>query len=387
MSDLESFTNNQHPPQKSPVQYRTEHYSRDTEYYSEGGSVVFLADNVLFKVSALRFAADPGVTDYEFKALVKDALDHSKMSLNKPGCDDAHPIILPNVTATQFRRFLLAILGRIGDSGYTSFITAAQEPSSHGPTLVGHLTDTGTLAMRFGMFSLDTWVYSQLLMVLRHTPSAAINSLPSVVTYMKATHVGTSRDEVSAWVELIIWLSFKRSEDPETSRLSVFVDWYRDQSLAEKSPRLFGYLFIVILSLGHLSHVWNNILTRDERRIFYAANTVLVRLCDHGDLEVEWLSQPTFVKDICSQPACTRNFDKYWSSIFGQHKSLGSSVALEDIHRIVLLPKHRYQFAKQSESWKCESQCAQKTLAKIDTLIGRLFLGFATKQKLFASTA
>lgn len=391
MPKSESPTNNQLPRPISPVQDQGK-YHRHPEYYYEDGSVVFLVGEDLFKVYALRLVADPGVTDFEYKELMEGVLDRTNTSSNKPGTNDKYPVILPNVTATQFSEFLFTVLGKIGDKEYTSFITAARDPPNHNSTLVGRLADAGTLAARFGMKNLDSWTYSQLLMVLQRTPFAAMATdlkqpvLRSVITYMQATRIATCQYEISVWVELVIGSIQGSYKDQHSPNFHTFVDWYRDQSLLANSPRLFGYLFAIILSLGHLSTTWNDILTREERRIFHAANSVLTRLCDHRDLEVQWLTQPTIVKDICSLPTCIRNFDDCWNSHFVPHQKLDSPIALKDIHQIVQLPIYRYRFAYQSKDWNCKSNCAHKTLAKIDTCIGRVFQGLAAKHEFFAHT-
>lgn len=391
-SEREDPTNNQLPPPSSPIQDQTQH-GRHPEYYYEDGSVVFLAGEVLFKIYAPRLAADPGVEDYEFKALMRGVLDNSDTSTNKLGSDDMNPVILPNVTAVQFTRFLSAVLGRLGDRDFMSFISAASNPPNHTPLLLVRLADTGTLAARFGMNALDSWVNSQLLLIPRRSPLVSLTEnqeqpvLWSIITYIQTTRAMTSRNELWAWVEFAISCYLDATRDQTPGSLNVFVDWYRDRSWLESSPRLLGYLFAVILSLGHLSTIWNDALTRGERRVFYAAHAVLTRLCDHADLGVEWLTQPTLVKDVCSQPTCARIFDDCWKTSFGRCKKLHSSVALEDIRQILRLPRFRFGFADQSKDWNCESQCAQKTLVKIDGCIGQVFLRLAAKQEFFARTA
>ncbi|KAH7334318.1 hypothetical protein B0J17DRAFT_720729 [Rhizoctonia solani] len=84
--------------------------SRDNLFYYNDGSAVFLVRNTLFKFQASLLAA--GVDDYEFKHIVKAAIDGSKGDADRPGTSDAHPVVLPDdVTTSEFRGFLMVVFG------------------------------------------------------------------------------------------------------------------------------------------------------------------------------------------------------------------------------------------------------------------------------------
>ncbi|KAG8729624.1 hypothetical protein FRC11_008331 [Ceratobasidium sp. 423] len=193
MSELENSGNNQLPPSPTPpaaARLNTQSYVRDSKYYYRDGSAVILAENQLFKVrlcpvkcnlrllevllASSQFqvsliTADPEVEDYEFKHLIKDALDGFEDDVNKPGAQDTNPIVLPpDVKAAQFRDFLMVIYGGVTDDELQAFLKVLQTPSDYSGIWVSRLIRLGYLACRFGMKRLDTWVQIRIHTMLRY---------------------------------------------------------------------------------------------------------------------------------------------------------------------------------------------------------------------------
>jgi hypothetical protein len=268
-------------------------------------------------------------------------------------------------------------------------ITFAQRPWAHSWEYIGGFTGIGSLAIRFGMDKLDHWIQSQLVEIFDQSTRKLADALDKeilirLITYMPTTRSTAYRQRILMFIQftlckLIIGFTSPGQVSPN---LSMFVDLYKNQSLQANNAGLFGFIFAAILSLGHRSSIWTDQLTRDDRTILYAAYADLTQLCDHTDLDVGWLAQPAKIKDPCHKPNCAQNFEKLWKSTFAVCKNLNSPVPLEDIRQIVRLPLHRQSFVDRGRSWTCE--CAQNTLAKIDSCIDRLFCGLAEKYKHWA---
>lgn len=281
---------------------------------------------------------------------------------------------------------------RIGDPDYTKFFTLAQDSQYHTPgNLVYHL-DVGILASYFGMKNLESWVYSQIRLMVKSEEVLAAQQWPGgdlikLFTYLQTDNMLDCQHELLTLIQLIlcpstIQRSQSAAEDP--GNLLVYAQLYKTQHLATSNPVLFGTLFAIVLSLGHRSSVWTQHLTRDDRTVLFAAHADLTKLRDHKDLDVAWLTEPPRVREVCSQSGCSQAFSKAWDKSFARCKRLDSPVALEDVKHLLNLPRHRLEFSKQCQSWDCQSRCAQKSLDKIDAAIRGLFCGLAKKYELWA---
>ncbi|KDN37726.1 hypothetical protein RSAG8_09994, partial [Rhizoctonia solani AG-8 WAC10335] len=104
----------------------------------------------------------------------------------------------------------------------------------------------------------------------------------------------------------------------------------------------------------------------------------MTSLCDYQHLEVAWLVPHDHTKwylDMCCD-ACWEHCEVTWNSSFGQVGLLDSPVPLEDIQRLLFLPRFRQTFAKAARSaqWPCEARCGETVLALIDGKITQLCL-------------
>ncbi|KDN37735.1 hypothetical protein RSAG8_10003, partial [Rhizoctonia solani AG-8 WAC10335] len=409
MSESENSTNNQLPPPSPSIplvatssmasffsyarfaeRTRT---NRDSQFYYRDGSAVFLVGNKLFKIQASPLAAD--VEDYEFKHLVKDAIDGFEDGTDKPGTDDAHPIVLPaDVTEGQFRDFLMVVYGGVTNHAFLTFLRVLQTPLNYSPLLVSRLTDIGYLGCRFGMKRLDSWSQSQIHTILRHF--VATNRLTDdwdaqvflrLVQYIQNATVTFQRAKIPPLMIHIISALVKKAyelndEIPQGNIIDVCATLYQDKDVLINSPVIFGLIFAVIVSLGPQSPVWTDRLTREDRRVLYAANSTLTRLSSHTDLDIGWVVDPTPVKVVCSR--CSSNFDASWENAFSQCKGLKSRVPSKDIRHVVCLPAYRTRFLLISSTVRCP--CSNKTSINMNQRIELLYCGLTEKYKFLAET-
>ena len=383
-------------------------YQRDSKYWFEDGGVIFVVGEALFKLHKSMLAADPEAKGYEFERLMKNTPNASNLSLPPSGVRSEVPrIFLPSdVKAAHFRAFLLAVLGRIGDKDYTDLVTASQKPASHCPQLVGALACIGTLAARFGMHNLDLWVQSQisLICVLSRKQLTRVQwdreTIWQLIGLTQATHARIQQHEIIIFLQFILCKSLASVSITENRKgslaagrvstvLHIFGNLFNDKSVRSKNLGLFGFVFAIILSLGHRSSVWADHLSKADRRILYIAHTDMTRLCEHDDLGVDWLIHPETVMDICTRPECSRNFGDFWSRSFAQCGAMDSAVPLEDIRHIARIPLYRDAFRDGclTANWQCKQHCAEKTLSKIDARIERVFRTLAEKHRSWARTA
>ncbi|CAE6448310.1 unnamed protein product [Rhizoctonia solani] len=358
-------------------------------------SAVFLAGNTLFKFQASLLAPDPNVNDYEFKHMVKHALGDSEGDASNTGTDDAHPIVLPaDVTEDQFRDLLMVAFGGVVDRSSVDFFRSLKTPSSYSPTLVSRLTNIGYLGCRFGMKRLDVWSQIQIHAVLQHLvvtrQSADDWGAPVIlrlVQYLQNTSLAFSRCKLLDLTRHIISTLVERAyelnnEIPQGTIIDVCAALYKEKDLLINTPEFFGFIFAVIVSLGHQSPIWTNCLTREDRRVLYAANTTLTRLASHADLDVGWVMDPTALKKVC--PQCPSGFDASWNKAFSQCDGLKSRVPLEDLRHVVTLPVYRMRFWLANRVAPCK--CAVTVMNNIEPRMDTLYSGLTEKYKFLVET-
>ncbi|QRW24716.1 polyadenylate-binding protein, cytoplasmic and nuclear [Rhizoctonia solani] len=168
--------------------------------------------------------------------------------------------------------------------------------------------------------------------------------------------------------------------------IAICADLYTEKDLLVNTPDMFGFIFSVVLSLGHRSRVWTR-LTREQRRVLYAGNSTLVQLCDHTDLGINWLLEPSEILEIFKDcPNCRNpsNINKWWSDTFGRCQGLNSPIPSEDIRYIVRLPEYRYSisWASKSQPWlPCGSKCIHTLRTYIDEHMEALYCALAKKYR------
>ncbi|CAE7079239.1 unnamed protein product [Rhizoctonia solani] len=406
MAELENSSNNQLPPPSPPAsiiatswvapassggQTSVQPHLRDSKYYYADGSVVFLVENRLFKIHASLLAAD--AEEYEFKSIMKDATENLG-SEERLGTNDAHPIVLPpDVTKSQFRDFLMVVFGGVTSYSFLSLLKTLQTPSDYNPRLASRLANIGYLGCRFGIKRLDTWSQSHLCTILRRfvatqrlTDDWDAQTFLRLVQYVQNTTATSYRIVLSSLMRHIMSALVKKAyelddEMPHGNIIDICAALYKEKDLLINTPGIFGFVFAVIVSLGPHSPIWTDRLTREDRRVLYAANATLIRLSNLPDLEIGWITDPSAIKVVCSQ--CSRNFDDIWEDAFSQCNGLKSRIPSEDVRHVVCLPAYHVYFRSISNA---DCQCSDQISIHLSQKTEALFHGLTEKYKYLVET-
>ncbi|CAE7172241.1 unnamed protein product, partial [Rhizoctonia solani] len=372
--DSESSLNNQYSrPATGSSSTTSCTYTRHPKYYHPGGDVVIVVENVLFRVHSLQVEPDSGVNNFEYESIMRNVLDYANRSQNTLGASDSNPIVLPGVKITEFVHLLEIVLGRPYDDRYKKITTVAQSPDIDRPRYGARIVDAGVLAMRFGMDRLDSWAQSQISQLLKLSPSSRKESwsqdqIVKLALYIHESRVSTYRRDIFESIILILEPGGlgKHLYSPEQiqSNIDTCLNVYKHHTteFLTKCPAFFGYAFIVLLSQGPQSTVWKERLRRKERAVLSAAHADLICLSKHDGLETDWITDPTHaqIKVTCS-PKCDSSFNEAISKAFEAPSALDSSAPLEDLHHIAQLASARWSFASGCRTWRCKSDCGQKS--------------------------
>ncbi|KAF8599766.1 hypothetical protein BDV93DRAFT_609064 [Ceratobasidium sp. AG-I] len=319
-------------------------YPRDPKYYDDNGNIVFLVGGVLFKLLKSILLAR---IDQAPHGPARTARSDIERSSN--GTNNINPLVISELTAEQFRWFLLLLLGTEADAEYRSFFASSE--SIHSPTKDIFLCYLGIyiITRHFGMSKLHTWSHTRLEMILRSV-TGFVNTTWDKCTIMQAAacaYEGASYLSYDLRAFLYLALSTSAPNNPLahrlplSSNLDTCVALYKDRDLPERYPSLFGYVFTLILSLGHHSPIWTSQLTREDRNILYTAQAHLISLGVDPNFELSRLLQPASQTWSFRCTSCTSHIDTAWSTSFAGFGSLNSTIPLEDISKLVLLPSYR----------------------------------------------
>ncbi|CAE6436900.1 unnamed protein product [Rhizoctonia solani] len=396
MSELES-SNNQLPPPSPPNalihQSDTQSYIRDPKFYYRDGSATFLAGNTLFKFQASLIEADVDVEDYEFKHIMNSICEGLENGTDRPGVDDAHPIVLPaDIAPAQFRCLLTVVFGGFPHDGFLSFLKALRKSSSCGPLEVFKLVTIGYLACRFGMKRLDTWCQAQIYAILkslmlsphRQKDDWSARSILQLVKYIQSTIVTDYRYKLLHQMRHVISSLIQKTyepnkEIPQGNIVQVCAELYKRKDVLINSPGFFGFIFAVIVSLRHKSDVWSKLLTREDRRVLYVAYATFTCLSDQEDLQLGWLTEPDAIQGLCA--SCSHTVKMGWQDAFGKYNGLKSSVPLEDIRHAVALAGYRYHLRMLGMAAVKSCGCDDKVLGTLQGHIESLYCGLTEKYK------
>ncbi|CAE6435320.1 unnamed protein product [Rhizoctonia solani] len=392
--------NYEHPePLEASSSLASRIYTRHPKYYHPGGDVVFVVEDILFRVYSLQVQPDPGVTNFEYELIMGDVMSYSSRSQSTLGASDSNPIVLPNVRITEFVHLLEGALGRPFDERYIKLLTAAQSSNVDRPKYGARIMDAGILAMRFGMDQLDSWAQSQILQLLQLSHSSRKENwdqdqITKLALYIHESRISTYRREIFESITLILEPGGlgRHLYSPEQlkSNIDACLNIYKHHAteFSTKCPAFFGYAFIVLLSQGPQSPAWTGRLRRKERAVLSAACNGLIRLSEHDDLETDWVTNPAHmqVKVACS-PKCDSSFNEAISIAFEVPSPLDSSTPLDDLQHVAQLASARWSYARSCHKWRCASDCGQKSLAKFDDCLERLLCGITEKYKHYARTA
>lgn len=233
------------------------------------------------------------------------------------------------------------------------------------------------LARYFGMSGIGYWSRSQLRQVLKSLTHFVNSEWDKYIILQAVDLASRCPNRLANEIGAFVWLALSTSAannpiaylPPLSSNLDTCVALFKDPNIRDTYPTLFGYVFTVILSLGHRSFVWTNWLTREDRIVLNAAQVHLISLRRETTLRLSWLSRPPSQNwgGFCT--TCSMHMDNAWRASFARCGTLDSDVPLEDISRLVLLPSYRQIFADSIHSIPkpCEEDCYARALYKIDS--------------------
>lgn len=263
-------------------------------------------------------------------------------------------------------------------------------------------TDLSVLASRFGMRSLSTWGVRKTSRILKSLDLANYawdeNVLCKMLSCLDQERWSSELSEILLCIFAVLIRSIENStmsQNSVTPILDTCVHWYKAPTLPPQDGRLdeavFGYVFALVLSLGHHSAVWTEHLTRADRLVLYAAQVHLTCIQRDNSLGLAWLENPRVYfleKSLCS--ACVKRFDSVWDASFGQLGRLDSPMPLEDVSKLVRLPKYRQTFANLvcCQTWELQckkNQCGERMLHVLDTWIVLSFVSLTEEHKYFAT--
>lgn len=389
-------TNNQHrvpTPDASLNTALVRSYNRDPKYYCNDGNIVFLVGGVLFKLHRSIILSHMAEKPGELPRITKSDLEqHGK------GMNDYDPFVIGDASPQQFRWFLLLLLGTPANPEYRTLFMGTNDARNHTKdAFVCHLGIV-VLARYLGMPELEFWSYSQLELILKSVTRFVNSSwdkgtLLQAMDYASRTRALSGRD-LRVFTRLALSITAPnnpiRFQSPPSSNLATCVALYKDPNFPETQPSLFGYVFTVILSLGHRSCVWAHQLSREERNVLYAAQVHLVSPYKEAGLsDLSWLSLPPSQTAGVKCASCTKHLDTAWNVGFAGCRGLGSAIPLEDISKLVILPSCRQIFADyvRSNPKLRAHNCGTAMLSDIDVRMYNIFHEMYYQYKHFVENA
>lgn len=236
--------------------------THDTTKYYEDGSAVFVVDGILFKLQASLVLGSRASSRTSETGRAHHPTRVGILSQEVSESSDNNPVFVPNITASQFRSFLLVVLGLPSDPNYLSLLTDAQN-KKHNQDLLTDYLDISCVARQFGMSELENWARSQLSLVLESMYSLALEgwdkaTLLRLSRYAKSTGEADLISSVTTFIQYFVSISANSQgggQKPPPSNLDTCVQLYKDPDLPNDNPALFGCVFASILSLGHRSTI------------------------------------------------------------------------------------------------------------------------------------
>ncbi|KAG8740871.1 hypothetical protein FRC10_003826 [Ceratobasidium sp. 414] len=308
----------------------------------------------------------------------KDMLEFPPGADGAEGTSDANPVILPQITADEFRNLLYLFYGSPLSPDFISFVSSASDTQSQWPTTFKRYLDVAKLARRFCMTETEEWAQKQLREIISSlsppvdwlTPTDILSAL----SYFKLCDANSGDDLVRKARSLAY---FALHHSPRESTVALYKNPPADMDRA-----LYGFLFVRMLSAGHRSSTWAE-LTWVERATFYAAQVHMTPLpqsspfCYLGSAE----NAVGALEDADeSSPVCPNTMDVLKAVWEGVSVPWGSPLPLEGLSGIRNLLWARRKLENRLLSTPCtcgEQACHDPLLVKLDTLIEILFIEIA----------
>ncbi|CAE6476361.1 unnamed protein product [Rhizoctonia solani] len=344
------------PPDYDTIPDNKAKYARDSKYYCANDMGVFLVDGTLFKVHAAQvFGPRPTSIPAPMKGITPTYIEDILPRI--PSSSDRDPISLPNVTADQFRNYLLALTCRPGDTGYSTFVAGYSE--YWGRTRLKEVytlyVNIATLGRLFGMVKIEEWAMDMLYEIFANphdtlTEFALVEWSADSLLHLRTLSRGTELDRpVMRFIQYFVSINLTDA-NPPSSNARACVELYEAVKSSDTDTALFGCIFLKLLSLGHRSPIWTQCVNRKDRAILYAAQVQLVHVAKELR-NLEWLKpKPPPISraepKLCN--SCENKTVAIWNKGFGQlGQGFGSTVPFEDITILSQVAKAHFEFHQE----------------------------------------
>ncbi|KAG8740558.1 hypothetical protein FRC12_015954 [Ceratobasidium sp. 428] len=279
--------------------------THDAKYYFDDGSVIFLVEDVLFKVHTSRLVSESQVFRDMFQ-LPKAAGEGSPPQ--PEGSSDNNPIGIPQIKASAFRHLLLFLYGFITDPIYQALVAEVVDDKQRTVTAFKSYLDISSLAHRFCMPATEKWALRQLWRVLASPTRLAELKWDPVELLDGLSHAKVLDDsemeyEVRNLIGCHLQAPQTRSSPRRRSTLvslwgpnthvainSNMISLYKNHNLKVVDPALFGHVFCSVLSEGYKSSTWADLAVEDRSKLL-AAQVYLTPL-PLASLHLNWAKKP-----------------------------------------------------------------------------------------------
>ncbi|CAE6477735.1 unnamed protein product [Rhizoctonia solani] len=297
--------------------------TRDLTHYLDDGTTTLLIENTLFKIHISVLVPSIGPNKYDYESCLKLLIGSSGIPATGKGVSDVDPLVISTLNARQFRHLLLALLGRPGDPFYMALLTDAKDRCRHTQEVFIRYLDIGNLADRLHMWGLADWAQQQIELLLKSASQLIENFWDEETILQIATFGRAAEQEFSSQLHTFLRRILKPDVHGNLTphNLDLCVSLYGNSEVLGINQELFGWTFLLVLSLGHRSAAWSTKLSREDRLVLYAAQAELVKLSEYAPLGISWLAQsrhPTNgLLHICCS-VCSARCDEAWTTAFGK---------------------------------------------------------------------
>ncbi|KAH7334262.1 hypothetical protein B0J17DRAFT_672740 [Rhizoctonia solani] len=177
--------------------------------------------------------------------------------------------------------------------------------------------------------------------------------------------------------------------------VELLLSFFRFPYLCEKDPSIFGYLFLLLLELGHKT--WNRkIFTHMDRMAFFSAQCYLTPLPDSLKIPAAtpFFNKPESAKKFarrfstnltqtsCAQK-CYQEALSSWQTEFDDeyYNGVASSEPLVAIENLTTIPYRRLCFSEKLRGIECSHRCYLRLLGRVDRDIQGLYARLAEYYK------
>lgn len=323
------------------------------------------------------------------------------------GTNDEHPISVPNVRAIEFRSLLdmiylpyvrssrpVPIMLRIVDDLFRrsdTFFTTLESQRGAWLAFVFYL-DVARLAHKFCMDDFEQWARDKLKSLLVNSSKDILD-----VTTRKRVSGAMPRAYSQGLVYARLVLDFPLRHSLRNLLQCYFVvpaplatpgvlSAFRQRTLRQEDPAMFGFLFLLLLNSGHQE--WDSkLFTRRDRIALFSAQSYLTPPPESlgVDFTLPLLVRPIFTTrgylhaltdSMCSNE-CHRRLSSAWKKAFGSdyYPSVVSNEALRATSALATLPKIRFEFASIIRPYLSDKDnCSSRTLQLMDEEIHQLYV-------------